>query len=259
MPDFKSLKIIAQNKSKYYIAVKNIQDLIKPPPKKIPDKKEGIREKIFPDWLIAIMIFSFILLAFVNFYDHTYIGQIFESLINFRASIKLQNESSALAAKSAVLLMIMFFLNISMFIYQVFLYFNLHTNINSILLFFIIFFIIISYFLFKYVIIQLLGNIFDATEVKKLYIHNTNLLNQINGIILLISVIVIPFIDNNFIVIIIYATFILLIISYIIRVLRTVQIFSYKHFSLLYLFLYFCTVEILPFFIIIKVLRINIF
>ena len=256
LPNYRSLRIVAQNKSRYYLAVKNIQDLIKPTVIIEQHNEESIKEKFFPDWIIGLILISFLLIAYVNFYYNSYLVQILEALVNFRATIKLKEDSSAISAQSRVILLFVFFINLALFIYELFLFYNYQININSILLFILIFFVIILYFFFKYMLLQIFGYIFEVHDLKNLYLHNTNLINQINGLIILLSVLIIQFINQKYIEIIIYLTFIIHITTYLIRILRTAQIFLFKQFSLLYLFLYFCTVEILPFLILIKVLRI---
>ena len=267
--DITSIYYLQINKTKYTNYSKNIKisrtsknllgskNNIKIFKNKEKKKKTKFQLKIFNDWLIFVIIFSLILLAFVNFYHKKYITKIFTSFSNYRAALKLKEDSNTLTGRSGNILLLLFFINISVLIYELFEYFSLNIKINAILSFLLIFAIVASIFFIKQIIIRLLGSVFEITEIITDYIFNTKIYNQISGIVILPLIISIPYISQNISEILIILSFITLITIYTTRVYRTTQIFFHKQFSILYLFLYFCSIEILPLLILIKLFFLN--
>ena len=220
-------------------------------------KKKNFKLKLFNDWLIIALLISLILLAFVNFYHKKYITSIFISLLNYRAALKLKEDSNINTSRSGNILLILYFLNISILIYELIQYYSINLEINEILSFLLIFLIILSIYFVKLVIILFLSSIFEIKEIISEYIFNTKIFNQISGIILLPLIISIQYIGQNLTKYIIISSLIILLTVYITRIYRSIQIFFHKQFSILYLFLYFCSIEILPFIILIKLFLLN--
>ncbi|MDR1666268.1 MAG: DUF4271 domain-containing protein [Bacteroidales bacterium] len=97
---------------------------------------------------------------------------------------------------------------------------------------------------------QVFGNIFLIQPVVKEYIHNLYLCNAMQGIVIFPMVACIPFINNN--IAFIFAIVGVLFLIYFFRFFRFFQIIRTKKAPVFYFILYLCTLEILPFIILIK-------
>lgn len=102
---------------------------------------------------------------------------------------------------------------------------------------------------------SILSLIFDLKRVIPEYRFHSNLFINALGIILLVPTITLPYIDKIYVPYIFYAIAYLLLSGYIIRIIRLFYITKKKQFSILFLFLYLCTVEFAPFFILYKLFR----
>ncbi len=214
----------------------------------------------FPDWIIGIIFFSVALLAWLSFYYNKYLGKLFNSIIFYKKSANLFEESKVLTGRSAIILMFVFFVNLSLFSLELlefykfnFMIFNFSIN-KSILLVSIFVFSVMLYFA-NNVLLSIFSYIFEIRTIVSEYKFNQNLYYQLTGIILLIFVIAIPYLDLLFTKTMIYIAYFLLILLYLLKNIRLIKIIFHKQFSLFYLFLYLCTSEIIPFVIIIKIIK----
>lgn len=97
---------------------------------------------------------------------------------------------------------------------------------------------------------QVFGNIFLINPVVKEYIYNLYLCNAMQGIVIFPLTICIPFINNNLpFILTIVGLFVLI---YIFRFFRFFQIIHTKKLPVFYFILYLCSLEILPFIVLIK-------
>ena len=112
---------------------------------------------------------------------------------------------------------------------------------------------IIAYF-FKIISLIVVGNIFGIKEATKEYIFHTLLLLKFCGV-MLIPVLVLYFYSDIAISLIICLGVVMVLLSFIIRIYRGVLIGLQLHERLLSIFLYLCTLEILPALVIAKFLN----
>jgi len=210
-------------------------------------------KKKYPDWIIFVILFSLTLLAWVSFFYNKYLANLFNSAFNYRKATNLQEENSLFTGRSGAVLIFMYFVNISLFFIELAYYQNIEIKNNALLLLIVLFFSFIIIFILKNISLSIFSYIFDIKNTISKYKFNQNLFIQIAGIFLLIFIIFIPYTKLPATNTIIYLSFFTLISIYILKVIRLSIIIFRKEFSLFYLFLYLCTLEILPFFIIIKI------
>ncbi len=214
-------------------------------------------KKTYPDWIIGVVIFSLMLLAWVSFFYNKYLGNLFNSALNYRKATNLQEENSLFTGRSGVLLTLMYFVNISLFITELTYYKGIELNYNMFLVLIVLFASFISIFILKNIILSVFSYIFDIKNIVSKYKFNQNLFIQMAGVFLLIFVIFTPYLGLSTTKPIIYISLFTLFSIYILKVIRLSAIIFSKQFSLFYLFLYLCTLEILPFFILIKIYSLN--
>ncbi|GHT79164.1 hypothetical protein FACS189464_3740 [Bacteroidia bacterium] len=97
---------------------------------------------------------------------------------------------------------------------------------------------------------QCAGSIFLIQPVVKEYVYNMFLFNGVQGIFIFPLLLLIPFVPNGLYMT--YAVIAVLGIIYLSRILRFFQIIQAKKVSSFYFILYLCTLEILPFAILVK-------
>jgi len=213
--------------------------------------------KAYPDWIIIIIVLSLAILAWVNFFYNKYLGHLFTSVFNYRKSTNLQEENSLFTGRSGAILVFMYFINISLFVVELLYYQDINLEFNLFTLFIVLFFSFITIFVLKNITLSIFSYIFDIKNIISKYKFNQNLFIQIAGVSLLLFIISIPHIKSNATNSVIYIAFLTLLSIYILKVIRLSIIIFRKEFSLFYLFLYLCTLEILPFFILIKIYILN--
>jgi len=217
----------------------------------IKEKIVKKKKSIFPQWLIAIFLISLIIIAWTNYYYSKYLRQLFKAFINLRASLKLYEASNILIGRSSTALTFNFFIIMSLTLFLFIEYF-IKIKITPNFMFLALFLMIIIIYFIKNFFIFLLGKIVNISKTAAIYNYNIGIYNQVLGIIIAPLLLFVTYFNVKYILIFFGIILITLLLIYIARVVRTIKIFLYEHFSLLYLFLYLCIVEILPLFILLK-------
>ncbi len=199
-------------------------------------------------FILSFSIFTFFILKFYN--EISLISKAFLNKSYFN-QIKEQ--------KNSIFNNLFSFFNISLFIVLtlfIFSYFSqikspFENNIPAFLQILYIFIIIVSFYFFLIISSNIWSFFFDEKEIAKIYITNLKIMNLILFSILLISLFFIFFNTKCNISCYGFIFFILLIV-YSLRTFNLFRDFFEYRFSLFYLILYLCTIEILPGFIVYK-------
>jgi len=202
-----------------------------------------------PDWFIIPYIISLALLAFVRYNYNSYIKLVLFSTINYQASNIIYQENNK--SKSSYILLFIFLISSGIFSFQLFKRFapnyplNHYWIIIPVVIFALVLFIIINKFL-NYIS----GKIFLQEEISSEYNHNITVFHQSIGIILLPITILISYTKtpNSFI----YMGIVFYTTIYLLKIIRLFKININKQLNFLYMFLYLCTLEIIPLLYIIK-------
>ena len=134
--------------------------------------------------------------------------------------------------------------------YQNFNFYELH----GFVLFILIFISILILYSAKYVLFYLLDFIFLGQKIFFSYIFTVFLYNKMTGIILLPIISLLPYTPNSITTWLFYSGAVIIIILYILRLFRGLQIAFKNRLSIFYLILYLCALEILPTLILFKVI-----
>ncbi len=197
------------------------------------------------DWLIIPFIIILALIAYVKYKYAGYIRRILLSTINNVIASNLYKENKKSIPNSANILYFIFIFSVIIFIYQVSqrFYPNIVEKFSwliPIISFFFLLFIIIS----NQIINIISEKVFMINEIGEEYNHNINFFNQSAGIFLFPITVLISF--SNFPEIFILLGFAVISILYILKIFRLLKINFSKQLNILYMFLYLCTVEIIP-------------
>jgi len=195
-----------------------------------------------------VIFLALLLFAVVQVLYHKRFQMFKNAFFNNRYAAQIMREENVLNYRISLLLTGVFLLTGSLFIFQINKFYNsMFNGIEDWKLFGIIFFSFSSYFAAKYIINKILGYIFMVEKEIKEYLFNYFLFNQFWG---LSSIIILAFMEygRDFPVSQIMA---IGLISYaLVFVYQIIRSYSLampnKRISNLYLFLYFCTLEILP-------------
>lgn len=206
-------------------------------------------------WISGLILICFILIAYVNFNHRRRFSQLIRATFAKNYMNQLIREGNLFKERFSLILLINYALIIPLFIYfSIDLLFPFKGLAKSTQIFGYLVLISLGIWLFKVLIIKLNGLIFKTpkpTYEILLYIY-------LNNIVL--SLITLPLISIYFFTQIKLFLFLCLgifILIYILRIIREFMIgLSFSIFSVLHLFLYLCSLEIIPAVILIKIITI---
>ncbi|MBN1820946.1 MAG: DUF4271 domain-containing protein [Prolixibacteraceae bacterium] len=204
------------------------------------------------DWITIILLTNLIIFASIRKPFANYLSHLFKSTFNYPTSTRMFRERSYSLVDGAFRLDIYFYFIFSLFVYQAFIYLKVDLPVQSFSLFLYCIAGVLGYFVFKRLVYLMIGFVNKGQEETIEYLFNLNNYNRVLGLLLTPIVVIIafsPIFNSNFFVII---GLILVIFFYGMSLQRGVLILLKKQFSIFYLFLYLCSLEILPLLLIFK-------
>ncbi len=212
-------------------------------------------EKTYPDndWLTIIMLLALLLLASVRIGYSKYIGALFHSLINYSTAYRMFREKNYTILHGAYRLEALFYILFSIFIFQIILMEVSKPEIFNWLVYAKTFGTVIIYFLLKKLAYRGFGSIFISASDTSEFLFNMDNFNRGAGIILFPIVAIITFYPFENALFPIVAGVFIFGGFYVMMLKRGISILLKKQFPIFYLFLYLCTLEILPLLLIYKI------
>lgn len=223
---------------------------------------KSLTEKVHlaqPSWIVLVSIFLIFILVRIRNSFSKRVDQIGNGLYAIRYVNQINRESGIVSYKGFVDFFVLFVVSTALIVYlfQVFM-----TNSNLYFINFWILFkislIIAGIYLSKIFFFMFFGKIFQLEKELSVYLTNLFLINEalaLSFLPVLLLIIYSPFENKMWMFVI---ALILFIISFAYRFIRGVSIItSNSKFSKFYLFLYLCTLEIIPFFILLRIILDN--
>lgn len=208
--------------------------------------------KFQPDWILVLFLLSFVLLAWIQVSYSKRLKQILLAPYSKRFLNQLIRDGNVIKERISVALVIVYIIGISLFLYQMNILL-LHHTIHNVAGFQLYLWIVVSlliYWLVKILLIRFLGKIFKTYQATHEYILNILILLFVSGILLLPLLVLTVYLKSVFLVHICMIFFILL---FLFRFIRGFIIgISLSKFSYVLLFVYLCSLEILPVIILAK-------
>lgn len=207
------------------------------------------------DYLPAIILFiSFLLLVWIYVSNFKNFNQVFKGFYSSRKTKQFSKDDISLASRVTVFLTVLFILTLSLFISQVLSYYGLINFSNEpALLYLFAMSIVVATYLLKIIIINIIGFVFQSSKAASEYIVTIFLYCNSMGLFLFPVVICIAFVKQISLSFFIYIVICIIVLLFLIRIFRGFMIwFRGLRVSPFYLFLYLCTLEIVPFFILVK-------
>lgn len=207
------------------------------------------------DWMVLVIIAAIATFGWVRSFYNKYLAQLFSSVYNFQIAYKLFNEKNNVSQRVSFILNTVFILNISLFVYLILSYFKIKLPpYNGLIIYFAICAIFILLYFLRYTLFKLVGASSGNSKVASVFIFNTFVYNKIFGGAIIPVLLILPYIDFQYKIGLIFTGVSLFAIIFSFRLIRAVQICIKINFSILYLILYICAVEILPMLLIGKVI-----
>ncbi len=212
---------------------------------------------LWNDWVLGIIILSFILLVWIKLFYNKVLSATGNSIFNYQISHNLFRDKSTLTQRAFLIMDFVFYLNVGLFIYLSARHFNLTLVHPEGIIAFLLFtgFIFVVYLL-RYIANKIVGYVSLTQKIFAEYFHNIFIHTRVTGLVLLPFIIAIPYADYRITSVVIFAGAGIIILGYILRIIRGIKIFTLRKISLLYLFLYLCTLEFIPILVFFKYLRI---
>ncbi len=180
---------------------------------------------------------------------HSRLSAVVKAFFTMRFANQLAREEYSLSHPASLILSVNFLLTCSIFILQLISSNRIFSAFvdSDFISFLVVFISVFTVYLVKIISLVIFGFIFDKKQVIAEYIFTIFLVNQIIGIGFIPVIIVVAYGNQLLSDVFIYAGIALVILLFIIRVGKgTVSALSGKEVTPFYLFLYLCTLEILP-------------
>jgi hypothetical protein len=210
--------------------------------------------KAQPDWVLAILVLCFILFAWGQVFYHRRIQQIFRAPFSKRFVNQLTRDGNLFRERISVALGIVYILTFSLFLYilnEQILGLTIQ-GISGISLYGLIAGVSICMLAAKVALVNLLGSIFKTRETTYNYLLNLLLFALITGPVLLTAMVFVVYLQS---VTLIQISLVIFLAILLFRFVRGFFIgMALRKFSYLFLFVYLCSLEILPLLVLIKVL-----
>ncbi|MFZ4547397.1 MAG: DUF4271 domain-containing protein [Bacteroidales bacterium] len=197
------------------------------------------------DWITLVFLTCLIILAWIQtIYQKRFI-QIFRAVLQPHYINQLEREGNLFRERINLGLNFIYFTISSIFIYQIFREFeSVPPGLTNLSFAAIIFACLLIFQLLKSTIVYTTGVIFNTAEHSRQFQLNSLIFNHVIGIVLFPIAIIALYWDNTIYLIIGSLIVSLLVIYRLIRDILTGM--ANKSYNLFYLFLYLCTLEILP-------------
>ena len=212
------------------------------------------RPSIIPDWIPAVLLFCFLLLAWNHVFNPKRLLQVIRAPFSRRFINQLVREGNLFNERISFTLGILYLLSFSMLLFvidQRFIGINF-TGINASFTYPAICIAILVFSTAKVTLISIIGSVFKTRDITSNYLLNQLIFTIITGPVILTFLVLIIYLKAPF-----FLYFCLGITSllFTFRFIRGFLIgMALTKFSYLLLFVYLCTLEILPLLVLLKVI-----
>lgn len=198
------------------------------------------------DWMIGVVIVSFVIFAWTRMIYGKYIGMLMQSAVNFFTARRVYQESNVVLGRVFLILNILFFINIGLFTAQCVNLYGITTgDLSGFMQFGVFTLAFMAIYLSRTIILKILDFIFD-THAFGAYNFNIYLFGKVYGLLLLPLVAVIPFVPDSLSEKLMWVGIGLYVFFYVMTLFRGLRICFKNRVSIFYLFFYLCALEILP-------------
>lgn len=208
-----------------------------------------------PDW---ILFFTLAILAFVAWINLVYprsIEKLFQSSVNYQSSLRIYNDPNIVQKRINGFFSTLYYMSTALFFFVLYQYFKLDWlpyGQFGILLIIIGFLILLA--VLRILIYRFTGLVFDRFKVFQEALFHNFIYNKLTGIMVLPFVLLITYTRNIYMDVSVYLGLTLFLGIFLLRIIRAGIFVSKNVVSYFYFILYLCTLEIIPFLVIIKLI-----
>ncbi len=211
-------------------------------------------QRVQPDWVLGILVFCFIVFAWAQVYYHKRIRQIIRAPFSKRFINQLTRDGNLFKERVSVALGIVYFLAFSLLLYE----FNdqilgiTFPLFHGISLYWVIAIFNVAIMAIKVMLVQMLGIVFKTKETTYNYLLNMLIFALLSGMAILSVLVFVLYLKST---VLLYLCLIIFTLLFLFRFVRGFFIgIAMTKFSYLFLFVYLCSLEILPLLVLIKIL-----
>ncbi|HXK80635.1 MAG TPA: DUF4271 domain-containing protein [Bacteroidales bacterium] len=202
---------------------------------------------------LILSLFAIVSYILINQFNPKYFPELLISSVFFKKSIKVFEAKNTLTIRASYGMTILMIIIFAILLYQKLCYFtNLNNNYNNIQLFLIALAVIIAIVVFKIILYYIIALIINNVENTKEYISNIGIYYRITSLLLFPIVVINVFASPEIVRILLYVSIVLIIIGFSASIVRGFMVGIKTKFPYVYMFLYFCCLELLPFLIVVK-------
>ena len=210
--------------------------------------------RVNTDWLTMVLLLALVLFATVRLGWSKYLGNLFQSVVNYSTANRMFHEQNYSFQHGAFRLDIFFYLVFPVFLFQIIQFFNIGFSFSSYRLYLLILGGLWIFIMLKKLLYNTVGYIFENSAETSEFLFNLDNYFRVNGLLIFPVVAIISFSSFNRLEIPVYFGILVVSAVYFLLLFRGFMILLKKQFSIIYLFLYFCTLEILPLVLVYKFL-----
>lgn len=211
-----------------------------------PELETFYREPYIADWMVVTIVLMLGLLAWVKVTAFKYLISLVQSNFNTHTATRLYREKVGNILHPSFRIDALFYIVTGTFFYHILYYFP-HRFMGDGLLFMLTTSLILFVFLSsKYILYQFTGFLFKTQNEISEFIFYSQIGNRVMGIFLLPLTIILFFIDGKTHVFVAVLGILIMLFFSTISLFRGIGIIAKKDFSIYYLILYLCSLEILP-------------
>lgn len=205
----------------------------------------------YSDWASSVLLACVVVFAATQYSNFKRLQVVFKAFAVPRFFSQLAREANSFTERPTMILFSLYLVLCGFFITRLLIVNNeVASGLDSFILFIKVLSGAIAFYLLKIGIISFSGKVFKATREASDYILSIYLFGQTMGVVILPFALIIAY---NFSIIAVYSFFVIYSISYIYRIFRGMIYISVAlKVPMYYLFIYLCTLEILPLVVLLK-------
>lgn len=200
------------------------------------------------EWIFGVILLALIVLAIINQIFNKEIYQILGSPFQRKKLSKLIDEDAGSTKRALNSLSFLFLLVFPVFVYQLSSFWAVNPiKTNGFLFYLLAFAALSTLYILKLILVSFVGKVFQVAHLVEINQYNSLTVNSLMGLALLPVCLGINLADFNWIEVMIWVGMGISIVFYLARnLLLALSANSFEEISKFHLFLYFCTLEILP-------------
>jgi hypothetical protein len=221
--------------------------------------KDGLTRPQRDPWVIIIIIGLLLYTALLNIALNNDVTFVLQSFYSKRVLSQAGKDDALVSTWAFLGLFLLFCLTFGLFLYQLAAYKGVYYTSSGTRLFVLLTVGVIGLFALKFIVLKILGFVFDVNRLVSEYLNILHLTYFNIAFVFLPVVICFSLLAAQYIHVLLILTLIIIIIIFIWQYVRSsVNIISTFRFHKFYLFTYLCALEICPILILIKALNIRI-